>query len=132
MNWKKVTLKSINMGKELLAAGNNLAAGSFLAAGSPASYLDPGIHLEAGSNQDQDAAPGSAAASYQEPAAAEIRVYGIDPDLYDGSILDLPDDQFQEEAEAQGLVWSLQGFQEAFNLDELSSNNLFIRFVTKK
>lgn len=114
------------MEKELLAAGNNLAAGSFLAAGSPASYL------EAGSNQDQDAAPGSAAASYQEPAAAEIRVYGIDPDLYDGSILDLPDDQFQEEAEAQGLVWSLQGFQEAFNLDDLSSASLFIRFIPKK
>lgn len=129
------------MGKDILAAGENLAAGSFstgqaagsyLAAGSPASYLDPGIHLEAGSNQDQDAAPGSAAASYLDPAAAEIRVYGIDPDYYDGVIQDLPDDQFQEEAEAQGLVWSLQGFQDAFNLDGISSFNLFIRFIPKK
>lgn len=114
------------MVKDILAAGNNLAAGSFSTGQAAGSYL------AAESNQDQDAAPGSAAASYLEPAAAEIRVYGIDPDGYDGMILDLPDDQFQEEAEAQGLVWSLQGFQEAFNLDDLSSANLFIRFIPKK
>ncbi len=65
-------------------------------------------------------------------AAAEIMVYGIDANEYDGSIYDLTDDQFQEEAESQHLVWSLKSFQEGFNEGYVSSNNLFIRFITKK
>ena len=66
----------------------------------------------------------------------EIRVYGINVDqIWDGlelsSIIDpkSPNDQFMEIAEAQGNVWSLQGFQSAFNNDELSSFNLFIKIV---
>ncbi len=62
----------------------------------------------------------------------EIMVYGIDANEYDGSIHDLTDDQFQEEAESQHLVWSLKSFQEGFNEGYVSSNNLFIRFITKK
>lgn len=66
----------------------------------------------------------------------EIRVYGIDLDqVTDGLELnrvldrDSPDDHFMEIAEAQGNVWTLQGFQSAFNDDEISTFNLFIRIV---
>jgi hypothetical protein len=56
----------------------------------------------------------------------EYRVYCIDMDddeLYaedfDG-VWDLSDEKFIEHAERQGLVWSLEGFQEAFNQDGVS------------
>jgi hypothetical protein len=39
------------------------------------------------------------------------------------------DEKFMDEAERQGSVYSLHGFQEAFNGDEITSNNTFIRII---
>lgn len=114
------------------AEPGNTAAGSFQAAGSNQDHAAgadhataAGDHLAAGSNQDQ-----TSPAYYQE-----IRVYGINPEIAPedlGYILDLDDAAFQEEAERQGQVWSLPGFQEDFNQDYVSSEFLYIRFITIK
>ena len=67
----------------------------------------------------------------------EIRVYGIhnETDLWNNAPDDpeigwenAPDEEFINEAEAQGNVWSLQGFQEDFNRDEIHYS-LIIRIV---
>lgn len=90
-----------------------------------------GIHLAAGSNQDQGIHLEAATAA---GSVQEIRVYGINPDRSPDhlNILGLNDAEFQDEAERQGLVWSLPGFQEQFNQDDLTSASLFIRFITIK
>jgi hypothetical protein len=45
----------------------------------------------------------------------KTRVYAIDvPDN------DLTDDEFMDLAEQQGRVWTLEGFEKAFNNDEVS------------
>ena len=55
----------------------------------------------------------------------EIRVYGI---LYiDAS--SLTDEEFISEAERQGLVWSLKGFEQTFNQRYISSDEMFIRII---
>jgi hypothetical protein len=65
------------------------------------------------------------------------RVYGIHPndeyatiDLGTKSILDATDDEWVKEAEAQGLIWSTAGFQQAFNSDQINQENIFIRIIT--
>jgi hypothetical protein len=65
------------------------------------------------------------------------RVYGIHPndeyatiDLGTRSIYDISDEEWIGESEAQGLVWSTGGFASAFNTDEVSQENLFIRIIT--
>jgi hypothetical protein len=63
----------------------------------------------------------------------ELRVYGIDIiDLPDSFNVDCEDDLFIETAEHQGLVWSLEGFQEAFNNDTVDITAIFIRFIAKE
>ena len=125
-------LQQIQVTGDHLAAGSNQdrAAGAdhAEAAGLSCTSLAAGTDAtgqDAGTNQE----PGSPAAYYQE-----IRVYGINPDELElsGSIQELEDQEFQEIAEQQGLVWSLSGFQEDFNNDWLSSASLFIRFIITK
>lgn len=63
-------------------------------------------------------------------AKKEIRVYGVD-------VNEAPDDalesgnteRFIEEAEAQGLVWTLEGFQRQFNSDEINQVTMLIKII---
>jgi hypothetical protein len=52
----------------------------------------------------------------------DYRVYCIDLDSdYDiEDAFDLTDEEFMSAAEKRGLVWSLMGFQDAFNNDNVS------------
>lgn len=64
-----------------------------------------------------------------------MRVYGVDNEVFDefneGDLLSsLNNKQFAVEAERQGLVWSLDGFQEAFNMGDVSNNSLYIRILS--
>lgn len=63
-----------------------------------------------------------------EYAREQIRVYGIDLDLLpdDHKIWD-NDENFITEAEQQGNVWSLKGFQLQANAGEINLNNILIR-----
>ena len=66
-----------------------------------------------------------------------FRVYAIDIDQYDDgsptsfglSPLELTDGQFETEAERQGLVWTLKGFEEAINSEEFIPTNAYIRIL---
>lgn len=56
-----------------------------------------------------------------------IRVYGINVDIFyteneERLFSDLSKEEFIEEAEKQGLVWSLEGFEKVFNEDEINYN----------
>jgi len=59
---------------------------------------------------------------------SEIRVYGIDSNLHDGKIFDLTNNDFVHIAEGQGYVWTLAGFESAFNSEEIAYD-MFIRFI---
>ena len=62
-----------------------------------------------------------------------IKVYGIDIKERDSSKQWSPqvlsDNEFIEEAEKQGLVWSLKGFQDAFNYAEIDNEYIYIRII---
>lgn len=69
----------------------------------------------------------------------EIRIYGIDlGQIWDGRELQditdpkspnpLSDEQYIEISEEHGLVWTLDGFQKAFNAGEIS-DEWYIRFI---
>jgi hypothetical protein len=55
----------------------------------------------------------------------EIRVYGI---LYQSGV-HFDDEQFMQQAEEDGLVWSLKGFEQAFNQMYVSSDDMNIRII---
>jgi hypothetical protein len=63
----------------------------------------------------------------------EPRVYVIN--VNDERVADIPDtdeltnEEFQFEAEEQGRVYTLDGFAEAFNSEEINSNTDIIRFI---
>ena len=64
-----------------------------------------------------------------------IRVYGIDLDLIPNKetirkIVDfeLADKEFIDLAELQGFIWSIKGFENEYNIDDLK-RQLFIRFI---
>lgn len=63
-------------------------------------------------------------------AREQIRVYGVDlrtlPDKH--SIWDSPEN-FITEAEAQGLVWSLKGFELQVNCDAINFNNILVKII---
>lgn len=63
-------------------------------------------------------------------AREQIRVYGVDlgtlPDKH--SIWDSPEN-FITEAEAQGLVWSLKGFELQVNHNAINFNNIYIKII---
>ncbi len=68
----------------------------------------------------------------------DIQVYVADIDEYDRgnenaetlSLLDLTDEQFIDESERQGLVYTLKGFEDAINTEDLVPTNHFIRILT--
>lgn len=61
----------------------------------------------------------------------KTRVYAID--LYELEseipVWDLDDEHFMDMAEQQGKVWTLQGFEKAFNNEQIS-DTWIIRIVT--
>lgn len=61
----------------------------------------------------------------------ETRVYGIDLENYefDTHPRTWDSEKFMSEAEIQGNVWSVKGFEKDFNEENINQNNLIIRFV---
>ena len=63
-------------------------------------------------------------------ARKEIRVYGVDlgvlPDVHN---IWRSDEDFINEAEIQGLIWSLKGFELQANNDQINFNNIFIKII---
>ena len=61
----------------------------------------------------------------------ETKVYGINVDEPHGidNLVDATDSQWIAESEMQGWVWSLQGFQEAFNNSEIPFESMLIRIL---
>lgn len=64
------------------------------------------------------------------PYEVEIRVYVIDQNVSDVYANSKTDEEFMEIAEEQGRVYTLDGFQEAFNLEEINSSIDVIRFIS--
>lgn len=63
---------------------------------------------------------------------SETRVYVVDlgdARVDDVDVQGLTDEEFQFEAEEQGRVYTLDGFAEAFNSEEINSNTDIIRFI---
>lgn len=60
----------------------------------------------------------------------ETRIYLIDLETVDEyDPLTKTDNEFMDKAEELGTVYSLFGFQEAFNCDEFSQDQCFIRII---
>ena len=61
----------------------------------------------------------------------ETRVYGIELENYefDTHPRTWDSEKFMTEAEIQGNVWSVKGFEKDFNEETINQNNLIIRFV---
>jgi len=63
----------------------------------------------------------------------EIRVYLVDFYNYDfddnDSPSDFSDEKFMSEAEKQGNVYSLSGFQNAYNEGDINGENSYIRII---
>jgi hypothetical protein len=59
----------------------------------------------------------------------ELRVYVVDANLLEVSYEELTDEEFVQEAENQGNVYSLVGFQEAFNDREIDSSVEVLRVI---
>lgn len=60
----------------------------------------------------------------------EMRVFVVDVDQIGDDFEPKCDDEtFMTQAEMNGTVYSLNGFQEAFNNNEVSTENAFIRFI---
>lgn len=64
-------------------------------------------------------------------AREQIRVYGIDLDVLPEQhpLIWDSNENFINEAEAQGLVWSLKGFELQANNDQINFNNIFIKII---
>ena len=63
---------------------------------------------------------------------SETRVYVVDlgdARVDDVDVQGLTNEEFQFEAEEQGRVYTLDGFAEAFNSEEINSNTDVIRFI---
>lgn len=66
------------------------------------------------------------------PQQSETRAYVLDTEDIDDptkNYSELTDDEFQTLAEEQGRVYTLGGFQEAFNFEEINSAIDVIRFI---
>lgn len=59
----------------------------------------------------------------------ELRVYAVDVDILEEQTCSITDDVFIELAEKQGTVYSLKGFELAFNYQELNTSTDIIRFI---
>ena len=60
----------------------------------------------------------------------KTRIYIINVPENKGSD-DFTDDEFMDMAEEQGTVYSLKGFQNAFNYEDGINENKYIRIITK-
>lgn len=71
------------------------------------------------------------------PKQVETRVYVLESTQFDTLLSDeqfknlVTDEDFVTLAEEQGRVYTLQGFQEAFNLEEINSAIDVIRFINQ-
>lgn len=68
----------------------------------------------------------------EQETKKEIRVYAIDIDSIskelDGKRMkDITKEEFMAESEKQGLVYTLEKFEQAFNQEEVSTSYMFIR-----
>ena len=68
----------------------------------------------------------------EQETKKEIRIYAIDIDSIskelDGKRMkDITKEEFMAESEKQGLVYTLEKFEQAFNQEEVSTNYMFIR-----
>ena len=68
----------------------------------------------------------------EQETKKEIRGYAIDIDSIskelDGKRMkDITKEEFMAESEKQGLVYTLEKFEQAFNQEEVSTNYMFIR-----
>ncbi len=79
-------------------------------------------------NGSKETEPAPTPTSKEGLEDSEIRVYGIDSNLHDGKIFDLTNNDFVHIAEEQGYVWTLAGFESAFNSEEIAYD-MFIRFI---
>lgn len=68
-------------------------------------------------------------ATEELPQEIETRVYVLDTQEHLNDLA-YTDEQFIEQAEQDGRVYTLQGFQEAFNLEEINSTIDVIRFIS--
>jgi len=59
----------------------------------------------------------------------ETRVYALELTILDVSADDLSDDDYIEECEKQGGIYSLARFEKAFNQEEISSNTFWIKII---
>lgn len=61
----------------------------------------------------------------------EIRVYVLNIEVYDGEFCDLSDEEVMDMTEQFGDVYSLKGFERAFNdaEDEVNPDYYCIRFI---
>ena len=61
----------------------------------------------------------------------EIRVYVLNIEDYEGAFCDLSDEEVMDMAEESGSVYSLKGFENAFNdaEDNLNPDYYCIRFI---
>jgi len=63
---------------------------------------------------------------------SETRVYVVDTEderMDDVYWEELTDEEFMFEAEEQGMVFTLEGFAKAFNVEEINSSTDAIRFI---
>lgn len=61
----------------------------------------------------------------------KIRVYGIVKNDFYENLMVLSNDEFMTIAEEQGNVFTLNHFQEEFNINEIPEN-MYIRFINVK
>lgn len=63
----------------------------------------------------------------------ETRVYVINTDIQSSNIFyqNMTDEEFINEAELQGTVYSLEGFVTAFNNEEVNTDTDVIKTITK-
>ena len=61
--------------------------------------------------------------------AKELRVYVLDIDIVENYNEYVTDEIFMELAEKEGTVYSLKGFQNAFNDELVNSSTDLIRFI---
>lgn len=64
------------------------------------------------------------------PYQVETRVYVLDVNKVDFEN-DISDEDFMTLAEEEGRVYTLQGFQQSFNSEEVNSHNDIIRFINQ-
>ena len=64
------------------------------------------------------------------PYEVETRVYVVDLNDNDFDGDNTTDEEFMTLAEENGRVYTLDGFQEAFNFEEINSSIDVIRFIT--